>query len=336
MNAAAGGVIDYSKVIKIEELDAKERVRSIVLYGATEAFRKVNIKPETEGRLVAIEAEEGTVVKQGQVILRLDLRDREARVSQTKALVAQRELEFQAAKELNKKGFRTEVGLAEARTNLENAKTDLLRAELDLRHTAIRAPFDGILEKVNADLGDFVAVGFFGGEAALATMVDYDPMLVVGQVAEGDRSFLKIGETATLKLATGLQVEGRVRYIGSVADTASRTFRVEVEVANPDRAIPTGITAQMQLPADRVRAYLISPASLSLDDKGVVGVKTLSDNRVVEFHPVKLVEDSKEGIWVSGLPEKIRLISTGQAFVSAGQVIPDTAAPPAQPEAAKD
>ena len=320
----AQGTVDISKIIKTEQLTATDRVRFVTVYGATEAKRKVNIKPETEGKLIEIHAKEGGVVKKGDLILTLDPRDRPARIAQTEALVEQRRLEFEAAKSLQKKGFRTEVGLAEAKTNLENAKADLIRAKLDYEHTFVRAPFDGILEKVNADVGDFVAVGFFGGEAALATIVDYNPLLVVGSVSENDRSFITLGGKAKVKLADKREGEGVVSYIGSVADGASRTFRVEVEIANPDRSIPTGLTAELGLPAGSVKAFFVPTSVLSLDDLGAVGVKTVSAEGIVAFNPVKVIEDGKEGIWITGLPDSPTVITAGQAFAREGQSINTT------------
>jgi len=83
----------------------------------------------------------------------------------------------------------------------------------------------------------------------------------------------------------------------------------------------------MAVPLQEVMSYQISPAVLALDDAGQVGVRIVNTNKVVEFHPVQVVRESAEGVWVSGLPPEIDLITVGQEFVADGDKVeatPDT------------
>src|SRR3546814_14596689 len=82
----------------------------------------------------------------------------------------------------------------------------------------------------------------------IARLVDLDPMLIVTQVNERDVQSLTVGAPGKARLIGGLTVEGRIRHISSVADEATRTFRVELEVPNPDRRIANGMTAEITLP----------------------------------------------------------------------------------------
>ena len=320
IDAKAAGV-DLSGIIKTQILTAAPHVRYITLNGSTEPNRKVALKPETEGRIISIPAKEGSRLKKNDIILQLDVRDRKERLEEAKAVLRQRELEYEAAKKLTKTGFRTEISLAEAKARLESARADLTRIRLDLEHTTIRAPFDGVLERINAELGDFVAVGFFGGEAALATFFEHDPLKVTGQVSERDLENVKLGSTAKVELATGREVQGLVKYIGSLADGGSRTYTVEVAIANADNAIPSGMSAQIKLPTGEVGAYKVASSVLSLDDKGTVGVKLVGKDNVVTFKPVKIIEETPDGLWIADLPDSIALITVGGAFVNNGQAI---------------
>jgi multidrug efflux system membrane fusion protein len=310
--------LDLSNLLEVTDVAAEPRAKYVVLYGATEANRVVNLKAETEGTVTAIPATEGQLLKKGNVILTIDERDRKEQLAQAKALVKQREIEYQAAQKLFEKGFRAETGLAEAKTNIENAKAGLKRIELDLKRTKLRAPFNGVLEEVNVEIGDFVGVGVFGGEGAIVSIVDKDPIIVLGQVSEQDISLVNKDVIADITLADGRVVEGKVRFVGSVADPDSRTFRVEIEVANKQRTIPAGVTAEIRLAVGEEPAYLVSPAVLSLDDNGKVGVKVVDDANIIQFLPVRVIEDSDKGIWIGGLPDKMRLITQGQAFASPG------------------
>ena len=68
-------------------------------------------------------------------------------------------------------------------------------------------------------------------------------------------------------------------------------------------------------------AHFISSAVLTLDAQGRVGVKSVDDANRVDFHPVSLVKTRADGVWVSGLPERIRVIDQGQGFVAEGEAV---------------
>lgn len=317
---AADGQFNIENAIEIKAMAAQSHRRQVMLYGATAPNRRVELKAETQGTITKIPATEGAPLKEGSVIVEIDERDRRVRYAQAKALLDQREIQYNAARRLEAEGFQTEIRLAEAKTQLEEARVNLRQIELDLKYTKLRSPFDGILEKVNVEVGDFVGVGVFGGEGALATVVDLDPLLIVGQIAERDRSAITVGDKASGRLADSNQkLEGDITYISSVADQESRTFRVEISAPNPERRIPAGVTAELALPAAQIQAHRITPAVLALDDTGKVGVKVVNRQYQVQFVPIEIVEDTKEGMWISGLPETVWLITKGQGFVSHGQ-----------------
>ncbi len=98
---------------------------------------------------------------------------------------------------------------------------------------------------------------------------------------------------------------------------------MELEVSNPDMTIAEGITSELILPYAEVLAHRITPATLTLDDSGAVGIKTVTPDNVVAFHRAEIVGQSAEGAWLAGLPETITVITVGQEFVRPGQrVIP--------------
>jgi multidrug efflux system membrane fusion protein len=88
------------------------------------------------------------------------------------------------------------------------------------------------------------------------------------------------------------------------------------------------MTAEMRLAADVVAVHFLSPALLSLDEAGTVGVKSVDDRDRVEFHPVEIVNSTDQGISVSGLPDEIKLITIGHGFVRPGDLVEPTIVPP--------
>ena len=70
-----------------------------------------------------------------------------------------------------------------------------------------------------------------------------------------------------------------------------------------------------------VKAHKISPSILTLQDDGTIGVKALNDSNTVVFYPITKVKDTIDGMWVTGLPEKVKLIITGQEYITEGKIV---------------
>ena len=123
------------------------------------------------------------------------------------------------------------------------------------------------------------------------------------------------------KRNAGQQIEGAISYVSPEADSETRTFRVEIEVDNPSGLLPDGVSAEVQLPLQQVVAHQISPAILTLSDTGAIGVKTVNALDEIVFMPVRIVDEEKSGVWVTGLPERVVLVTVGQEFVTDGQKV---------------
>ena len=113
-------------------------------------------------------------------------------------------------------------------------------------------------------------------------------------------------------------MRGRIRYVAPVADEGTRTFGVELEVDNKDRALRAGGTAELRIPAESVLAHRVSPSLLTLDDAGNVGVKIINDAGKVEFVVADIALSTNEGVWLAGLPETATIITVGQGYVASG------------------
>ncbi|WP_288900484.1 efflux RND transporter periplasmic adaptor subunit [uncultured Sneathiella sp.] len=298
---------------------AQPREQEIIVHGRTEANRVVDLKAEISGRVKKIHVDEGDRVKAGDRIVSFDVKDNQARLQEAQALVRQREIEFNAAKKLNKKGFSSDTTFASAQAQLDSANAQVTAMKIRLNDLVITAPFDGYIEARAAEVGDFVKDG-----NSIATIVESDPLLITGQISELQVGKIEVGGEGSAKLVTGETVNGKVKFIGRVAEPETRTFRVELEVPNDGYKLRSGVTAEITFKTSSVAAHFLSPAYLTLNDAGVLGLRTVGENDIVEFHPVRILSDTPEGIWVQGLPETVRLIVVGQDFVRAGdKVKPD-------------
>ena len=305
-----------ARAVRVRTFVAQELERDIVLRGRTEASREVRLRAETAGRIIAVPAEEGKPVRQGAVLARIEPAERTATLTEARALLRQREIEYNAAKSLAAKGYRADTKLAEAAAQLDAARARVTQIETDIARTVIRAPFDGWLETRAAELGDYLKEG-----DPVATLVDLDPILVVGAVSEREVDDIKVGQRASATLVNSRVLFGRIRYIASVANPATRTFRIELEVANPGGNVRDGVTSEIRVPATPLRAHFLSPALLTLDDDGRLGVRAVDEAKKVLFYAVRIIADRTDGMWVDGLPEEVRLITVGHEFVRAGQTV---------------
>jgi multidrug efflux system membrane fusion protein len=302
--------------VRVRTQSAEEVQRTIVVNGNTAPARIVELAAETDGRIEYIGAGRGSNVDKGQVIVRLDERDRSARLAQAKATVKQREVEFDGREKLKTSSYVSEAQLQEAIAALESAKAELTRAELDLDYMTIRAPFDGALQARSVEVGDFVKSG-----DKVATFVDNRSMIVSANLSEFDAGYVHVGDAASAKLATGDKVHGRIRYVAPVADESTRTFKVELEVDNSDGRLRAGGTAELLIPAETLLAHRMSPSLLTLDDAGNVGVKIVNDEDKVEFVIADIALAQSDSVWVAGLPPTATLITVGQGYVADGAVV---------------
>lgn len=312
---AATGVTTAKNAVRVRTQSAEEVMRMIVVNGNTAPARIVRLAAETDGRIVHVGADRGASLERGDIIVRLDERDRAARLSQAQATVKQREVEYEARERLKSESYVSEAQLQESLALLEMARAELTRAKLDLEYMTIRAPFAGALQARAVEVGDFVKRG-----DPIATYVDNRTIIVNANLSEYDARFVNVGDTAEAALATGETVRGRIRYVAPVADEGTRTFGVELEVDNKERALRAGGTAELRIPAESVLAHRVSPSLLTLDDAGNVGVKIINDAGKVEFIVADIALSTNEGVWLAGLPETATIITVGQGYVASGTV----------------
>jgi multidrug efflux system membrane fusion protein len=288
----------------------------VVLRGKTSNQRTVTVKAETGGRIIDRPVDRGTPVEKGDLLCQISMEDRYAALTESREGLNQARTEYQGFVKLSEKGFQSETAIAQAKTRLAAAEAKLTRAELDIQRTYVRAPFAGVVEDVHSEVGDFAAPG-----TECVTVVDLNPMLLVGRVAEKDVQLLKLDQQVTGVMSDGTEVGGPVSFIGAQSDPATRTYAVEIEVPNEAYLLRSGLTTEIRIPVAEVMAQKISPALFALDDSGRIGVRIINEAGAVEFHHVRIVRDEADGVWVSGLPEVATIITVGQELVVPGEIV---------------
>jgi len=288
----------------------------VVVRGETEAAREVNVTAETSGRVVNAPLRKGAYVQADQTLCELDIGTREAILAQAKAEFTQAEVALANARKLAEGGYASETQILTAEAGIESARAAVALASRDIENLTIKAPFAGLLESDTAELGTFLSSG-----SACATVIQLDPIKLVGYAPEADVAAIEVGALAGARLISGPEVTGRVTFLSRSADPSTRTFRVEVEIPNPDFSIRDGQTVEMAISAAGLAAHLVPQSALTLDDEGQIGLRLLGADSRAEFAPVQVLRDTREGIWVAGLADEVDIIVVGQDFVKAGVMV---------------
>lgn len=312
-NEATTGAAAPLQSVRTQTFTAQPMPIEVPLRGRTEAKATVTAVAETAGSVDVVHVTKGQRVAVGDLLCTLDQGTRAAAVAQAKAALAQAQLSFDTNIDLRDRGLAppnsanaVEVALAQAQAGLDNAQAELDRTE-------IKAKVAGLVQDPLATAGTMLNPG-----SPCATIVQLNPIVFTGMVPEAHIGLARTGLDAKIKTITGQSVDGKVTYISSVADNATRAFRAEIEIANDNYAIRDGVTAEAIVNIGTAPGHLLPQSVLTLDDDGVLGVRTV-ENSVVAFYPITIVSDTREGIWVTGLPISADVITIGQENVTAGQ-----------------
>lgn len=326
-SADADEAEDSRFAVVTQRITEQDLESALVLRGRTEASRSVEVRAQTSGLVVSAPRARGTQVAEGEVLCELDpgtraasLSEARARLAGAEAALAEAELNQTTATRLAEGGFRAqnttasaEAAVGSARAGVEAARAGVEAAQAEMDRLVITAPFAGILEDDSAETGSLIQAG-----GLCATVYQLDPMLVVGYAAEAQVDRLAVGAMAGAQLSNGRQVQGRVTFLARAADPATRTFRVELSVPNPDLTIRDGMSADMLIAASATRGHLVPGSALTLNDAGELGLRLVdADSRTV-FAPVRVLRDAPQGFWVTGLPAVADVIVVGQEYVTDG------------------
>ena len=301
--------------VKVETRLGQDIHKTIELYGRTEPDRITTLKAEIRGKIIQVLAKRGSTVFKGQVIAKIALNDLPAQLTRSKALLNQREVEYQGALKLNAQGYQGKVHLAQSYAALESVNAEIKRLELDIANTIIKAPFAGILNTRYVEVGDYVASG-----DDIAMIADLDPLIIRAHVTELQISQLSVGQMAQVTLLNGEKAQGKLRYIASVGNDATNTFKIEVAIDNKKGQLLAGLSSELTIALAKMSAIKISPALLALDEQGNIGVKSVTDS-IVQFTPIEIIKSESDGIWLTGLGDQANIIVLGQGFVRAGDKV---------------
>jgi len=314
--------LDQAKVsVQVQQQRAQPVQLFLKIQGQVEPDRQAMIRSKISGQVEAILVNNGEFVTQNTPLLKLKMDDRQAQLAQEEALVTARQQAYTRAQTLVKKSYQSKSFAEDALAALKASQANLAHIKLEIEHTEIRAPFDGIINRRHVEAGSFIQAN-----TELFSFVDNNPLVVIAPIAQKNYPQIYNNAQAEVTLTTGEQRRGEVRFISPMAHENTRTFRVEVSLDNPNNTIPSGTSAEVKIFTQEVLAHFVSPGILSINTSGDIGIKTVDTNNKVIFNPIEIVQSSNEGIWVTGLAKQAKIITVGQGFVSQGLAVSVTMA----------
>lgn len=290
--------------------------RTLIVSGRTEANKTVAVSSRGPGIVDDLPVAKGATVPAGTVVARLADEGRSAMLKQAEAAFAQRKAEFEAASRLAETGNAPRLNLAAARAAVDAAAAALEMARVEVDKKTLTTPIAGIVDQIPVERGQAI-----GDARLVASVLSLDPIVVAGEVSERAVGRVVVGRPAEIRLVSGEIVPAKVSYVSRAAAERTRTYRIEVEAANPDNRIAAGLTAEISLPSDPVRAVRLPRSVLSLADDGTIGIRFVDAEDRVGFAAIELLDDTPEGLWLGGLPDGARVIVAGQEFVRPGDKV---------------
>jgi multidrug efflux system membrane fusion protein len=301
---------------KIKESYGELIDQMLKLNGITEASKIVELKAEVNGKIIEIIAHQGQSLKKAEPIIKIDEKNTKELVEEAKADLKQKNISYTSTFNLYKKGLSSESAYNNALSQLKDAESKHKSATITYQNTTIKAPFDGIVDTIYVEEGDYVNNI---ENKSLANYICVDPINVIVNIPEQDIALAKHATEANVILQTNNTIKGKISFLSKVSDATTRSFRMEVEITNPNAEILSGEAVNVTIPVGKYMAHKIPQSALSLDIDGKISVKTLDKDRIVRVKPIKIIDEASDGMWVSGLNQTEQIIVLGQAFINEGE-----------------
>ncbi|NWG03538.1 MAG: efflux RND transporter periplasmic adaptor subunit [Syntrophaceae bacterium] len=316
------GIISPSvpvEIVSISQIYPSQMISQLNASGYVVAQRKAAVASKVTGRLISLMVEEGSRVKEGQVIARLENDDAVAARDQAEAnlKVAQANLEgakaeleeasrtFNRDQQLILKGVisrsqfdtsearftRAQASVAAAEASLKASMAALRAANVALDYTFIRAPFDAVVLTKNADIGDIVTPlgAAANAKAAVVTIADLSSLQVEADVSETNLALVKVKQPCEIQLDAlpDVRFRGEVHAIVPTADRAKATVMVKIRFINKSsrvlpemRAKVSFLTRNLNPEEEKPRTVVLKSAVVN--ENGKKSVFLIQGNKVIE------------------------------------------------------
>lgn len=343
--AFIGGNKEEIVSVQTEKVEKRTITQTVAATGKINPEFKVVINPEVTGEIIQLPVKEGDIVKKGDLLIRIkgdqyvaqnerleaNLQSAKANLKMREAELTKVELDYNRVKELHSKGLASDSELETSKSNYlstkaayQAAEANVAQSEASLKEimdqiskTAIRSPIDGVVTKLNVELGERVFGAGFSMGSDIMTISDLRNIEAVVEVDENDVVLVSIGDTATIKVDAFKDQEfvGLVSEIGNSANTTGLgtqqevvNFQVKIKLIDPKITLRPGMSCTADIETETIENILSVPIqsvttrsdapkmdmpSGDGEDEGIIQVKTDKKENIKPKEVVFLIKDGK-------------------------------------------
>lgn len=308
-DAATSGGGSQPMPVRAGEAVSDTVVEEVRATGEVEAIQSIELRPEVSGRLARILAREGTEVRRGTPLFKVDDAELQAEV---RRLEAERDLAEQAlarTRELLERNASSTADLERAEATARSTRAQLELQRTRLERTVVRAPFSGIVGERLVSLGDYVTPA-----TSLTSLQTVDPQRASFEVPERYAQELAEGQTVSFRVAaiSGREFTGTVDFVDPRVQLPGRTITVKAVVENPERLLRPGMFVEARL-ATKVRPNaVVVPEEAILPLGGTNYVWAITEENTANRIEVEL------GVRRPGYVEIRNGLSAGDRVVTGG------------------
>ncbi|KAB2849225.1 MAG: efflux RND transporter periplasmic adaptor subunit [Ignavibacterium sp.] len=344
--AFIGGNKEEIISVQVEKVVKRTITQTVAATGKINPEFKVVINPEVTGEIVELPVKEGDIVKKGQLLIRIkgdqyqaqkqrleaNLLAAQATLKMREAELTKVELDYNRVKELHSKGLASDSELEAAKSNylttkasLEAAEANVLQSKASLRETlemlyktTILSPMDGVVTKLNVEVGERVFGAGFSMGTDIMTVSDLSNIEAVVDVDENDVVLVSIGDTARIQVDAFKDQEfiGLVSEIGNSAKTSGLgtqnevvNFEVKIKLIDPKNSLRPGMSCTADIETETIQNVLSVPIQSVTTREGTQSVDNLTEGQPEEFQQVKEIKKEK----IRKVNEIVFLVENGKA-----------------------
>lgn len=307
--------------VSVTELDKQLFEHFIEVTGQVEADLDVNVSPETVGVIDSIMVVEGQHVSKNQVLGKLNTNALERNLEELKIQLALAETNFQRQQNLWDQNIGSEMQFLEARTNMESLEKRIDGIKAQIKMAQIISPVDGVVDIVHQKEGE---IG--GPQIPFAKVLNISTIKIYADVSESYLTKVKKGERVNIYFpALDREVVAPIRQIGNTIDPNNRTFRIRIDLRNPDGMIKPNLGSVIQIRDYVSEDALVIPSLYIKQDFNGSYIFAAEDSsgtqRAAKIYVEQGMTNNNRTEITGGLEAGMKIISEGHSQISDGTPI---------------
>lgn len=297
-----------------------------------EAFAEADVIAKVAGEIREILVEEGMDVTQGQVLARLDGDMLRLELNESEARLRKLQRDYERNVELKEKGLISTGDFDKIRYEMEALEASYNLAKLELDYTRIRAPIDGVISERFAKIGNTIAVG-----DPVFRVTSFDPLVAYLHVPEREYRNIEEGQLVGIEIDAlqGRPVVAAVTRISPIVDPATGTFKITIEITDPERRIKPGMFGRIGIVYDKHENALQVPRSAILEEDGETSVFVVVDDKATRKTVTTGYSDKGMVEIVTGIDDGDRIVTVGHVGLKEDATVTIINADDAGPELAR-